>query len=101
MLKVASEAAGVGRESPCVPSNHLQHLRGGVGHRDLARGPGRLTQAMQVDLRQDSVDPCAAGPLWLATSGAQNGRYRQKYTHRVDAQHGPEVALSTIDAIHT
>ena len=28
---------------------------------DLARGPGRLTQAMQIDFRQDGLDLCAAG----------------------------------------
>lgn len=36
--------------------------------RDLASGPGRLAQAMGVDLKQDGVDLCAAGPLWLAAA---------------------------------
>ena len=28
----------------------------------LGRGPGRLTKALQVDLRHDGLDLCAAGP---------------------------------------
>ena len=40
---------------------------------DLARGPGRLTQAMQIDFRQQGLDLCAAGPLWLATSQRKTG----------------------------
>jgi DNA-3-methyladenine glycosylase len=32
---------------------------------DLARGPGRLAQAMGIGLLHDGVDLCAAGPLWL------------------------------------
>jgi DNA-3-methyladenine glycosylase len=79
MLNVASEAAGVGAGvllralEPLDGIDLMQHFRGGVGQFDLARGPGRLTQAMQVDLRLDGVDLCAAGPLWLATSGQKTG----------------------------
>jgi DNA-3-methyladenine glycosylase len=36
---------------------------------DIARGPGRLAQAMQIDKRYDGVDLCAAGTLWLGTAG--------------------------------
>jgi DNA-3-methyladenine glycosylase len=35
--------------------------------RDLARGPGRLAAALQIDQRLDGVDLCADGPLWLGT----------------------------------
>jgi DNA-3-methyladenine glycosylase len=38
---------------------------------DIGRGPGRLTKALQVDLRQDGLDLCAAGPLWLAATTKQ------------------------------
>ena len=40
---------------------------------DLARGPGRLATAMDVDRRFDGVDLCAPGPLWLrrARAGAR------------------------------
>jgi DNA-3-methyladenine glycosylase len=40
---------------------------------DLGRGPGRLTKALQVDLRQDGLDLCAAGPLWLAGTAQRAG----------------------------
>lgn len=32
---------------------------------DLARGPGRLAAALQIDHRLDGVDLCADGPIWL------------------------------------
>ena len=35
---------------------------------DLARGPGRLAAALQIDKRLDGVDLCADGPLWLGTA---------------------------------
>jgi DNA-3-methyladenine glycosylase len=41
---------------------------------DLGRGPGRLTRALRVDLDQDGLDLCAAGPLWLATTAQRIGR---------------------------
>jgi DNA-3-methyladenine glycosylase len=35
---------------------------------DLARGPGRLAAALEIDQRLDGVDLCANGPLWLGTA---------------------------------
>ena len=51
----------------------MQRFRGGAALLDLARGPGRLAQAMQIDFRQDGLDLCAAGPLWLAASQRKTG----------------------------
>jgi DNA-3-methyladenine glycosylase len=34
---------------------------------ELAKGPGRLAAALQIDRRLDGVDLCADGPLWLGT----------------------------------
>jgi DNA-3-methyladenine glycosylase len=79
MLNVASEAAGVGAGvllralEPLEGIDRMQRFRGTVRLLDLARGPGRLTQAMQIDLRQDGVDLCAGGPLWLAASRRKTG----------------------------
>ena len=79
MLNVTSEAAGVGAGvllralEPLEGIDRMRHFRGGAGLFDLARGPGRLTQAMQIDFRQDGLDLCAAGSLWLATSGRKTG----------------------------
>jgi DNA-3-methyladenine glycosylase len=79
MLNVTSEAIGVGGGvllralEPLEGIDEMQRFRGGAGLLDLARGPGRLTEAMQVDLKQDGLDLCAAGPLWLATSRRATG----------------------------
>src|SRR5271170_5852480 len=32
---------------------------------DLARGPGRLAEAMSIDRRLDGIDLCSRSPLWL------------------------------------
>jgi DNA-3-methyladenine glycosylase len=79
MLNVTSGAAGVGAGvllralEPLEGIDRMQRFRGGADLPDLARGPGRLTQAMQIDLRQDGLDLCAAGPLWLAASRRNTG----------------------------
>ncbi len=79
MLNVASEAVGVGAGvllralEPLEGIDRMQRLRGRAAELDLARGPGRLTQAMEIDLRQDGVDLCAAGRLWLATGQRKTG----------------------------
>ena len=41
---------------------------------DLARGPGRLAEAMAVDRRLDGVDLCSRSPLWLASEVRPPGR---------------------------
>lgn len=41
---------------------------------DLARGPGRVAQAMAIDRSLDGVDLCAAGPLWLGSELRAAGR---------------------------
>ena len=38
--------------------------------RDLARGPGRLTAALQIDRRHDGIDLLRRGPLWIGSDGA-------------------------------
>ena len=79
MFNVTSEAVGVGAGvllralEPIQGIDRMERLRGGAGLLDLARGPGRLAQAMQIDLTQDGLDLCAAGPLWLAASRRKTG----------------------------
>jgi DNA-3-methyladenine glycosylase len=41
---------------------------------DLARGPGRLAAALDIDRRQDGVDLCGGGALWLGTAPRPAGR---------------------------
>ena len=79
MLNVTSEAVGVGAGvllraiEPIEGIDLMRRSRGTPRLLDLARGPGRLSEAMQIDLRQDGLDLCAAGPLWLAASHRKTG----------------------------
>ena len=84
MLNVSSEASGVGAGvliraiEPTAGIEIMEHNRGTRRPRDLARGPGRLCQAMGIDLRLNGLDLCKTGTLWLAT----------------DAHPTPEIAQS-------
>ncbi len=44
----------------------MANNRGTERLRDLARGPGRLAQALRIDRSLDGLDLCEEGPLWLA-----------------------------------
>ena len=44
----------------------MQRNRKNKNLRELAKGPGRLAEALQIDKRLDGVDLCVEGPLWLA-----------------------------------
>jgi DNA-3-methyladenine glycosylase len=72
MLNVSSEAAGVGAGvliralAPLKGIAAMQRNRAIENLRDLARGPGRLTAALDIDRRLDGIDLCRRGPLWLA-----------------------------------
>jgi DNA-3-methyladenine glycosylase len=54
----------------------MQARRGTARPTDLARGPGRLAQAMAIDRTLDGVDLCARGPLWLADSVRPVGKVK-------------------------
>ena len=47
----------------------MQRNRGTELVRDLARGPGRLCEALRIDRGLDGIDLCRTGPLWLGTDG--------------------------------
>jgi DNA-3-methyladenine glycosylase len=72
MLNVSSETAGVGAGiliralEPLDGIPAMQRNRGIENLRDLARGPGRLAAALDIDRRLDGIDLCKKGPLWLA-----------------------------------
>jgi DNA-3-methyladenine glycosylase len=80
LLNVSSEGPGVGAGvllralEPGLGVEAMQRLRGTARLRDLARGPGRLAEALAVDLRQDGLDLCAPGPLFLASAGEEAPR---------------------------
>ena len=90
MLNVSSEPAGVGagvllRALEPVEGSALMQRNGtgaksgasnvtsagnrtGAKLRDLARGPGRLATAMQINKQHDGLDLCGPGPLWLGAA---------------------------------
>jgi 3-methyladenine DNA glycosylase Mpg len=49
---------------------------------DLARGPGRLARALEIDRRLDGIDMCAEGPLWLGTAVRKTGHIGTKHPDR-------------------
>jgi DNA-3-methyladenine glycosylase len=79
MLNVSSEVAGIGAGvlfraiEPLEGIPIMQQNRGIDRLRDLARGPGRLTAALRIDLQFDGLDLCRKGPLWLAQDDWEAG----------------------------
>ena len=72
MLNVRPEPARTGggvllRALEPVDGIGLMQARRGTGsQRDLARGPGRLAQAMAITPELNGLDMCRKGPIWLA-----------------------------------
>jgi DNA-3-methyladenine glycosylase len=83
MLNVSSEAPGVGAGvliraiEPTRGIAIMEQNRGTERVRDLARGPGRLSAALEIDRRLDGIDLCQAGPLWLGSDGRVSGEIGQ------------------------
>jgi DNA-3-methyladenine glycosylase len=75
MLNVSSETPGVGAGVLIRALEPLEGIaimasnRGTERLPDLARGPGRLAQALRIDRSLDGLDLCRKGPLWLARDG--------------------------------
>ena len=80
MLNVTAEEPGVGAGvllraiEPLEGINLMKRLRNTGKLTDLARGPGRLAAALDIDERLDGIDLCADGPLWLGTAVRDTGR---------------------------
>ncbi|MGA2510924.1 MAG: DNA-3-methyladenine glycosylase [Candidatus Acidiferrales bacterium] len=75
IFNVSSETAGAGAGvliraiEPIEGVEAMMRRRGVTRLRDIARGPGRLSAAMGIDKRIDSLDLCAAGsPIWLGAA---------------------------------
>jgi DNA-3-methyladenine glycosylase len=79
MLNVSSEMPGIGTGvliralEPLEGIASMRLNRGIERVRDLARGPGRLAQALRIDRSLDGIDLCREGPLWLAIDDHQAG----------------------------
>ena len=77
LLNVTSETPGIGggvllRALEPLEGIPLMHRGNRNAKRtcDLARGPGRLAAALQIDKRHDGADLCAKGALWLGTAAS-------------------------------
>jgi DNA-3-methyladenine glycosylase len=83
MLNVSSETPGVGAGvliraiEPTHGISIMERNRGTERVRDLARGPGRLCAALEIDRRMNGIDLCQAGPLWLGTDGQASDEFGQ------------------------
>jgi DNA-3-methyladenine glycosylase len=70
-VNVSAETPGVGAGAliralePVAGIALMQRRRSTTALTDLARGPGRLAQALGITLADDGRDLCAPGPLWL------------------------------------
>ncbi len=71
MMNVSSEVEGTGAGvliravEPIAGIEFMQRRRGTTQLTDLARGPGRLAQAMDIDKRLDGLSLYDGGRLWL------------------------------------
>ncbi len=80
MLNVSAEEPGVGAGvllramEPLDGIEWMKQIRKTDKLTDLARGPGRLAAALEIDRRLDGVDLCANGPLWLGAAVRETAR---------------------------
>lgn len=59
---------------------------------DIGRGPGRLTKALKVDLRDDGLDLCSPDTsLWLAATASKSGPIGKSV--RIGLTHGADRLL--------
>jgi len=71
MMNVSSEIEGTGAGvliravEPLEGIAFMERRRGTTRLVDLARGPGRLAQAMDIDKRLDGLNLCNSDKLWL------------------------------------
>jgi DNA-3-methyladenine glycosylase len=79
LLNVSSETRGVGAGvlvraiEPLEGLEEMARRRGAKRAVDLTSGPGRLTQAMGIDLSSNGLDLCQNEELWLGTAPLPSG----------------------------
>jgi DNA-3-methyladenine glycosylase len=80
MMNVSSEIEGTGAGvliravEPLAGIEFMRRRRGTTELVDLARGPGRLAQAMDINKRLDGVNLCNGGKLWLGDEVRPGGK---------------------------
>lgn len=79
MLNVSSERPDIGGGvliralDPIEGIDRMKKRRGTDRLVDLTRGPGRLTQALDIDMRCDGLDLCSSDALWLGAAIRRRG----------------------------
>jgi len=80
LLNVTSERAGIGAGvllRAIEPLDGIAVMRSRLRREqwaDIGRGPGRLTKALQVDIRHNGLDLCSASSLlWVAETTRKTG----------------------------
>ena len=75
LMNVSGDAPGIGAGvliralEPLEGVERMMRRRGVQRLQDVARGPGRLAQALDIDKRFDGIDLCAPGsPVWLGAA---------------------------------
>ncbi len=97
LLNVTSEAPGTGAGvllralEPLSGISQMQRACKNRGLRDLARGPGRLAEALKVDLRHNGLDLLRRGPLWIGHDGLEIGPIGE--STRIGLTQGAEARL--------
>ena len=72
-LNLAAEVSGVGAAvliraiEPLEGIEQMQRRRHGASPLDIARGPGRLCEALAIGPQLDGTDLCSSKTLWLGT----------------------------------
>jgi DNA-3-methyladenine glycosylase len=102
-LNVSGESAGRGAGvllralEPVEGIARMQRWRGTERLRDLARGPGRLALALDVDRRFDGADLCADARLWLGTDGRPAGRIGRSIRIGITQERGRKLRFFASD----
>jgi DNA-3-methyladenine glycosylase len=97
MLNVSSERAGIGAGvliralEPLAGIDSMRRGRTHVKTQDLARGPGRLAAALDIDRRQDGIDLLRRGELWIGSDGTEVGTIRESV--RIGLNKGQDARL--------
>lgn len=97
MLNVSAGQEGVGTGvlvralEPVAGIELMRKHRPTEKIRDLTRGPGRLAQALAIDLKLQGLDMCRRGPLWLGRDGRKPGRIGK--SKRIGITKNPEPLL--------
>jgi len=97
LLNVAGERAGTGAGvllralEPICGLERLRAARPRVAPRDLLRGPGRLTAALDIDRRHDGIDLLQPGELWIGGDGRRRSEVGESV--RIGLTRGADARL--------